>query len=383
MGGVVYKVWAHAQNSPLVTCLSVWTVMHLCHLLAFRYAQGIVFINLIISQQHFSAYLRGNKFPNFQLFSATDDHGYGLNRYEQEMISSVNSSKSSTPTPREDLHSSCILRKQIEKELKTYTDSIDHCQTLIRNLERQGFFDHPIYTTQCAMTQGFMKQREQLTNENVLEFLDSIDYGVLFHEIPTNLACAYLKGHLIGRAKDWFEVIDSSYVTETPTDFAQLNQALTNSFPVVRNRSELEAEFYSSHQVRIQAPSDFVYKLLKIQKILNFEMTEENLLNCILMRLSPQIMDYVEVRNPTTKAQLVQLVEKYEERHRRNTKNQQDKWAKYYNNRRREVKVKIKDLVLVQTHPMSSASKRIVSKFKRKFEGPYEVMKVENNNVVI
>ncbi|GFT84440.1 hypothetical protein NPIL_682021 [Nephila pilipes] len=49
---------------------------------------------------------------------------------EQEMISSANSSRASTPTPREDLHSSCILRKQIEKELKTYTDSIDHCQTL-------------------------------------------------------------------------------------------------------------------------------------------------------------------------------------------------------------------------------------------------------------
>ncbi|GFT62358.1 hypothetical protein NPIL_589311 [Nephila pilipes] len=32
---------------------------------------------------------------------------------------------------------------------------------------------------------------------------------------------------------------------------------------------------------------------------------------------------------------------------------------------------------------MSSASKRIVSKFIPKFEGPYEVMKVENNNVVI
>ncbi|GFT84505.1 hypothetical protein NPIL_525091 [Nephila pilipes] len=84
---------------------------------------------------------------------------------EQEMISSANSSRASTPTPREDLHSSCILRKQTEKELKTYTDSIHHCQTLIRNLERQGLFDHPIYTTQCAMTQGFMKQREQLTGE--------------------------------------------------------------------------------------------------------------------------------------------------------------------------------------------------------------------------
>ncbi|GFT78792.1 hypothetical protein NPIL_564041 [Nephila pilipes] len=39
-------------------------------------------------------------------------------------------------------------------------------------------------------------------------------------------------------------------------------------------------------------------------------MTEENLLNRLIMRLSPQVMDYVEVRNPTTKAQLLQLVEK-------------------------------------------------------------------------
>ncbi|GFU48184.1 uncharacterized protein NPIL_85921 [Nephila pilipes] len=146
--------------------------------------------------------------------------------------------------------------------------------------------------------------------ENVSEFLDNIDYGVMFYEIPVNLICAYLKCHLIGKARDWFEVIGSSYVTGTATDFAQLKRALTNSFPVVRNRSELEAEFYSSHQVRSQAPSDFVYKLLKIQKILNFEMTEEKLLNHIIMRLSPQVMDYVEVRNPTIKAELLQLVEK-------------------------------------------------------------------------
>ncbi|GFU43585.1 uncharacterized protein NPIL_84441 [Nephila pilipes] len=124
--------------------------------------------------------------------------------------------------------------------------------------------------------------------ENVSEFLDSIDYRVMFHEIPANLACAYLKDHLIGKARDWFEVIGSSYVTGTATDFAQLKQALTNSFPVVRNRSELEAEFYSSHQVRIQAPSDFVYKLLKIQKILDFEINEEKLVNHIIVRLSPQ-----------------------------------------------------------------------------------------------
>ncbi|GFS88931.1 hypothetical protein NPIL_368971 [Nephila pilipes] len=41
-------------------------------------------------------------------------------------------------------------------------------------------------------------------------------------------------------------------------------------------------------------------------------MTEKNLLNHIIMRLSPQVMDYVEVRNPTTKAQLLQLIEKDE-----------------------------------------------------------------------
>ncbi|GFT71648.1 uncharacterized protein NPIL_489861 [Nephila pilipes] len=141
-------------------------------------------------------------------------------------------------------------------------------------------------------------------------FRDSINSNASYFEIPTNLACAYLKSHLIGRAKDWFEVIGSSYLTGTATDFAQLKQALTNSFPVVRNGSELEAVFNSSHQVGSQAPSDFVYKLLKIQKILNFETIEENLLNHIIMRLSPQVMDYVEVRNPTTKDQLLQLVDK-------------------------------------------------------------------------
>ncbi|GFS91809.1 hypothetical protein NPIL_583671 [Nephila pilipes] len=74
----------------------------------------------------------------------------------------------------------------------------------------------------------------------MLEFLDSIDYGVMFHEIPANLACAYLKGHLIGKVRDWFQIIGSSYVTGTATDFAQLKQALGNSFPVARNRERDE-----------------------------------------------------------------------------------------------------------------------------------------------
>ncbi|GFU11055.1 uncharacterized protein NPIL_422531 [Nephila pilipes] len=77
-------------------------------------------------------------------------------------------------------------------------------------------------------------------------------------------------------------------------------------------------------------------------------------------------------------------IEKLFEETRRNTKIQQDRWVKYCKRTREvEVDVNVKDLVLVQTHPMRSVSKRIVSKFKPKFEGPYEVMKVENNNVVI
>ncbi|GFY64437.1 hypothetical protein TNIN_32841 [Trichonephila inaurata madagascariensis] len=41
-------------------------------------------------------------------------------------------------------------------------------------------------------------------------------------------------------------------------------------------------------------------------------MTEEELINPIMMILSPQLIDYVDV--PTIKAQLLQLLAKYEER---------------------------------------------------------------------
>ncbi|GFS47331.1 hypothetical protein NPIL_418431 [Nephila pilipes] len=82
---------------------------------------------------------------------------------DQDMISSASSSRASTPTHHEDFHVSCNRKREIERELKTYTDSIDHCQVLIRNLERQGLVNHPIYSNQCAMIQGLMKQRELLT----------------------------------------------------------------------------------------------------------------------------------------------------------------------------------------------------------------------------
>ncbi|GFU58453.1 uncharacterized protein NPIL_323141 [Nephila pilipes] len=56
-------------------------------------------------------------------------------------------------------------------------------------------------------------------------------------------------------------------------------------------------------------------------------------------------------------------IEKLFEETRRNTKIQQDRWVKYYNKRTLEVEVDVKekDLVLVQTHPMRSGSKRIAN----------------------
>ncbi|GFS69651.1 uncharacterized protein TNCV_4052631 [Trichonephila clavipes] len=108
------------------------------------------------------------------------------------------------------------------------------------------------------------------------------------------LAYAYLKGHLKGRALDWFEVLGYRVIEDKTTDYAHLKQALSELFPVVRNRSELETRFYSSSQRRDQQPSDFIYELLKIHKILKLEMSEEKLIDHVVSRLEPQILDYVE-----------------------------------------------------------------------------------------
>ncbi|GFX81735.1 retrovirus-related Pol polyprotein from transposon 17.6 [Trichonephila clavipes] len=103
-------------------------------------------------------------------------------------------------------------------------------------------------------------------------------------------------------------------IEDKATDYAHLKQALSEQFPVIRNRSELETRFYSSSQKHNQKPSDFVYDLLKLHKILKLEMTEEKLIDHIISRLEPQILDYVEVRNPQTTSNLLQIIDKYEER---------------------------------------------------------------------
>ncbi|GFX10602.1 uncharacterized protein TNCV_4620431 [Trichonephila clavipes] len=56
--------------------------------------------------------------------------------------------------------------------------------------------------------------------ENVAEFLENIDNNLTYYEIPTQLACAYLKGHLTGRALDWFVVLGYRVVEDKATDYA-------------------------------------------------------------------------------------------------------------------------------------------------------------------
>ncbi|GFU15698.1 retrovirus-related Pol polyprotein from transposon 297 [Trichonephila clavipes] len=68
---------------------------------------------------------------------------------------------------------------------------------------------------------------------------------------------------------------------------------------------------------------------------------------------------------------------------RRNTKTKHEKWAKYYDRRRCDMQIKVNDWVLIKTHPLSSATKKVVAKFKPKFEGPYRVLEVKQNNLVI
>ncbi|GFX02352.1 uncharacterized protein TNCV_2285201 [Trichonephila clavipes] len=76
-------------------------------------------------------------------------------------------------------------------------------------------------------------------------------------------------------------------------------------------------------------------------------------------------------------------IERLFEEARRNTETKHEKWKKYNNRRRRDVQIKVNDWVLVATHPLSSTTRKIVAKFKPKFEGPYRVLDVKNNNVVI
>ncbi|GFS70413.1 uncharacterized protein TNCV_4182441 [Trichonephila clavipes] len=76
-------------------------------------------------------------------------------------------------------------------------------------------------------------------------------------------------------------------------------------------------------------------------------------------------------------------IEKLFNEARQNMRKQHKNWEKYYNRKRREVNIKVNDLVLVQTHFISAAGRRMVGKFMPKFERPYRVLEVRNNNLII
>ncbi|GFU92903.1 uncharacterized protein TNCV_2080491 [Trichonephila clavipes] len=76
-------------------------------------------------------------------------------------------------------------------------------------------------------------------------------------------------------------------------------------------------------------------------------------------------------------------IEKLFDEARQNMRKQHKNWEKLYNRKRREVSIKVNDLVLVQTHFISAAGWRVVGKFMPKFEGPYRVLEVRNNNLII
>ncbi|GFU84129.1 uncharacterized protein TNCV_4504291 [Trichonephila clavipes] len=210
-------------------------------------------------------------------------------------------------------------------------------------------------------------------DENIDDFLENIDHNLAYYEIPAQLACAYLKGHLKGRALDWFEVLGYRVIEDKTTDYAHLKQALSEQFPgtplltTTPHQREGQKQVGTRNAIlfliakqagssqRWGQPSDFIYELLKIHKVLNLEMSEEKLIDHVVSRLEPQILDYVEVSHPRNTANLLQIVDKYEERfmHRQirgsskgfrssgpnegnrfNTRHRQENWRENGNNER-------------------------------------------------
>ncbi|GFW99261.1 uncharacterized protein TNCV_3980861 [Trichonephila clavipes] len=150
-------------------------------------------------------------------------------------------------------------------------------------------------------------------SEYVIEFLKGIDNQIKV--LPSDLSCAYLKGHLLGRALDWYQIFESALVQNTTTDFAQLKAALSKAFPAMQNRKDLETRFYASQQRQNQEPTYFIYDLLKIQKKLELGMSEKALVDHIFVRLKPRVQDYVDVRNPRNMAQLLEVLAMCEKRY--------------------------------------------------------------------
>ncbi|GFW22616.1 uncharacterized protein TNCV_2764281 [Trichonephila clavipes] len=174
-----------------------------------------------------------------------------------------------------------------------------------------------LYDPEMRNARGFNDWPEMYFSgsENVTEFLEGIDNQIKLLEIPSDLSCANLKGHLLGRALDCYQIFGSALVQNTAT--ATLNNyeaTLSKAFTAIQNRKDLETRFYASQQRQNQEPTDFVYDLLKTQKKFELEMSEKALADHIFVRLEPLVQDYVEVCNPQNTVQISEVLAKFEDR---------------------------------------------------------------------
>ncbi|GFY20263.1 retrovirus-related Pol polyprotein from transposon 17.6 [Trichonephila clavipes] len=96
------------------------------------------------------------------------------------------------------------------------------------------------------------------------------------------------------------------------------------------------------------------------------------------------ITPFSKLINVTEDAEYVgRNIERLFDEARQNMRKKHKSWEKHYNLRRRDVHIKVNDLVLLQTHFLSAADRKQVGKFMPKFEGPYKVLEIKGNNLVI
>ncbi|GFU77245.1 uncharacterized protein TNCV_4126221 [Trichonephila clavipes] len=68
-------------------------------------------------------------------------------------------------------------------------------------------------------------------SENVTEFLEGIDNQIKLLEIPSDLSCAYLKGHLLGRALDWYQIFRIRVSAEYNHGLRAAESSIVESIP--------------------------------------------------------------------------------------------------------------------------------------------------------
>ncbi|GFV75074.1 uncharacterized protein TNCV_4121921 [Trichonephila clavipes] len=96
------------------------------------------------------------------------------------------------------------------------------------------------------------------------------------------------------------------------------------------------------------------------------------------------ITPFSKLINVTEDAKYVgRNIERLFDEARQNMQKQHKSWEKHYNLRRRDVHIKVNDLVLLQTHFLSAAGRKQVGKFMPKFEDPYKVLEIKGNNLVL